>query len=266
MWAGRISHECALYDDQFGSCFVTLTYRDPHECSVEQLKQGYHLPSDGSLHPSHLQKFLKRLRKSQSQKVRYYAVGEYGTKSNRPHYHAILFNVDFSDKVEIREEEGIWLYSSEELDELWKYGFTTVGEANWETAAYCARYCMKKVGGVLADEHYRRWDEENGYEYWIEPEFARMSLKPGIGAGWLEKYKSDFYPSDEFPVPGRGVQYKLPRYYDELVSRSDPEMVEEVKQKRLEHRAKNKEEYSYDRLMSKFRCKKSQLSLLRREL
>lgn len=273
LWAGRIVHESSLYDYQHGNCFVTLTYRDLWECSDHQLKKGHHLPSDGSLHPSHLTKFLKRLRKSVSQKVRYYAVGEYGDKTARPHYHAILFNVDFSDKVEIREEEGVWLYSSEELDRLWPYGFTTVGEANWETAAYCARYVMKKVGGVMADEHYRRWDEELGYDYWIQPEFSRMSLKPGIGAEWFERYKEDFYPRDEFPVPGKGVQRKLPRYYDELFLRTS-EMdahvkawkLAQVKERRLAHRLENPEEYAPDRLMTKYKVKKAQLGLLRRNL
>jgi hypothetical protein len=232
------------------------------------------LPSDGSLHPSHLQKFLKRLRhKLGDQKVRYYAIGEYGDKTGRPHYHAILFGVDFSDKVEIREEEGVWLYSSEELDSLWKYGFTTVGEANWETAAYCARYVMKKVGGVMADEHYRRWDPELGYEYWIEPEFARMSLKPGIGAEWFETYSEDFYPSDEMPVPGRGIQKKLPRYYDDLLLRTDEYdahvkafQLHQVKEKRRKYRLENLEETRPQRLMAQYKCKKAQVELLKRNL
>lgn len=273
LWAARIVHESSLYDDKHGSCFITLTYRDEYECDDSQLRKGYHLPSDGSLHHSHLTKFLKRLRKKYDQKIRYYAVGEYGEQTGRPHYHAILFNVDFSDKVEIREKEGVWLYSSEELDSLWPYGFTTVGEANWETAAYCARYVMKKVGGVLADDHYRRYDAELGYDYWIEPEFARMSLKPGIGAEWFKRYETDFYPSDELPVPGKGIQQKLPRYYDELLLRTEEmdahvraKTLHEVKEKRKDYALENAWDRTPERLETQFKVKKAQLQTLRREL
>lgn len=272
MWAARITHECSLHDHKHGSCFVTLTYRDAYECTEEQLAAGHHVPSDGSLHPSHLTKFLKRLRKKYGdRRIRYYAVGEYGEQLGRPHYHAILFNVDFSDKVEIREEEGIYLYSSEELDSLWPYGFTTVGEANWETAAYCARYVMKKIGGPMADEHYLRFDPELNYEYWLTPEFARMSLKPGIGADWFKEYESDFFPSDECPVPGRKFYQKMPRYYDELLTRTE-EFDSHVRAWKL-FEAKEKRRESIDpaeferwRLWSKYKVKKAQVGQLKRSL
>lgn len=274
MWAARISHETGLYNDLNGSCFITLTYRDPHECSAEQLAKGLHLPSDGSLHPSHLQKFLKRLRKKYGKrKIRYYAVGEYGDENGRPHYHAILFNVDFVDKMEFREEEGIWTYSSEELDSLWQYGFTTVGEANWETAAYCARYVMKKIGGAQAEEHYRRVDEECGYEYWIEPEFARMSLKPGIGARWFEKYERDFIEDDDCPVAGRGVQKKVPRYYAELYKRTgnyDAHVrafeIEKMKEARCEYARSNPEYGTPLHLEAEYLNAKARKTMLARRL
>lgn len=266
MWAARIVHESSLYDDQHGSCFLTLTYRDSHECTSRQLKKGYHLPSDGSLHPSHLRNFIKRLRKSLPQKIRYFAVGEYGDESFRPHYHVILFNHDFSDSVAIREKEGIWLYESDTLSRLWPYGFSTIGEVNWQTAAYCARYCVKKVNGEKANEYYLRHDDELGYEYWLEPEFIRMSLKPGIGKEWFDRYKKDFFPRDEVPVPGKRTFYKMPRYYDKLMEKYDPEGFQEVKTKRKLAMMENASEYSHERLMAKYKVKKAQVKMLKREL
>ncbi len=101
MWASRIEHESSLYDDSNGNCFITLTYDEEH------------LPQDWSLDKSHFQKFMKRLRKRYPQKIRYYHCGEYGENCRhgihttlcpgcnvgRPHYHAILFNIDFHDRV-----------------------------------------------------------------------------------------------------------------------------------------------------------------------
>ena len=79
MWATRIVHESSLHELDGGNCFVTLTYRDPVECSPGQLKEGLHVPSDWSLHKEHFQKFMKRLRKAFApQKIRFYMCGEYG--------------------------------------------------------------------------------------------------------------------------------------------------------------------------------------------
>ena len=178
-WAARIVHEAQLYDD---NCFITLTYDDEH------------LPKDGSLDKSHFQKFMKRLRKRFSdRKIRYYHCGEYGDQLDRPHYHACLFNFDFMDKELLKERDGNFLFVSQTLHELWPYGFSTVGELTFQSAAYCARYVLKKVNGVLSQDHYLRCDE-NGVAYWLQPEYTTMSRRPGIGRDWYEKYKEDVHP------------------------------------------------------------------------
>ena len=107
MWAMRVVHEAAMHES---SCFITLTYRDPVECTDEQLANGWHIPADWSLHKDHLQKFWKRLRKA-GFRVRYFGCGEYGDvckhglsttndgerphcpncNLGRPHYHACVF-------------------------------------------------------------------------------------------------------------------------------------------------------------------------------
>lgn len=127
------------------SSFVTLTY------SPESL------PADGSLEPRELQLFLKRLRSSISVPVRFFAVGEYGDLSWRPHYHLSLF--------------GIGLESASLVQKCWPQGFSYTAEFNETTAQYVAGYVVKKMTS--------KGDVRLGGRL---PEFSRMSLKPGIGA------------------------------------------------------------------------------------
>lgn len=123
------------------SAFVTLTYADP---------------APWELQPRDLQLFLKRLRSSYPAPLRFFGVGEYGDKTFRPHYHLALFGLSFLD-------EGF-------VDKAWQLGFVHCGELNTQSAAYIAGYVCKKMTGKddprLEGRH---------------PEFARMSLRPGIG-------------------------------------------------------------------------------------
>ena len=115
-WAIRCVHEASLHD---ANSFITLTYR-PDE-----------LPPDGSLQKSHFQKFMKRLRKRILPKlIRFFHCGEYGDKGARPHYHACVFGYDFPDKKLYTVRDGVRLYVSEELQEVWPLGFSTVGDVS----------------------------------------------------------------------------------------------------------------------------------------
>ena len=258
MWATRCIHEASLHDQ---NCFITLTYRDRWLCTPEQLRKGWHLPADGSLNKKHFQDFMKRLRKRfDDVRIRYYHCGEYGDQLHRPHYHACLFNFDFLDKELFKESEGYALFISKALEELWPYGFSTVCELTFQSAAYCARYVLKKVNGNRRHEHYLRCDEY-GVAYWLEPEYATMSRRPGIGRGFYEKYESDFFPSDETPIPGVGVVRKVPRYYQEIFADRSPVELEEIKRLRKAFRDAHAEEYSPQRLMDKYRCKKAKMDL-----
>jgi hypothetical protein len=197
-WAVRVMHEASLYKQ---NSFVTLTYNDEH------LKP--------SLDYSDYQKFMKRLRKAFSgQEVRFYMCGEYGEQNRRPHFHACLFNVDFQDKTVWRKDRGNYIYRSELLERLWPFGFSSIGELTFQSAAYVARYVMKKQTGFRSEEAYKYTDPETGEVLDLTPEFNKMSLKPGIGARWFEKYQSDVYPNDYLVV--NGVKTRPPRYYDKL--------------------------------------------------
>ena len=199
-WAVRIMHEASLHDV---SSFVTLTYSD--EC----------LPSPPSLRYSDFQAFMRRLRKSHG-KVRFFVCGEYGERTWRPHFHACLFGLRFSDlKVYKKTAAGFTLYESSELSRVWTLGFASVGQLSFESAAYVARYCMKKVTGDLAETHYRKTDLNTGEMYDLVPEFARMSLKPGIGFQWFKQFRHEVGTHDGVVVRDRLC--KPPRYYDKLL-------------------------------------------------
>ncbi|AXH77866.1 MAG: replication initiator protein [Microviridae sp.] len=155
--------------------------------------------------------------------------GEYGGLVGRPHYHACLFGVDFDDKVHFsRSADGSAIYTSKTLDGIWKKGFCTVGQLNFLTAAYVARYVMKKVTGDLALAHYV--DPLTGVIR--SSEFNHMSLKPGIGAMWFSKFKSDVFPHDRVVVNGQVM--KPPKYYDRLLSKLDGLSFEEIQFLRYE--------------------------------
>ena len=213
------------------------------------------LPEGGTLVRKHVQDFLKRLRdRFPEQKIRVFYCGEYGEKFSRPHYHLCLFNFDFKDRVRWFSNNGNWIYRSKLLEELWPFGNSSLSDFTFETAAYVARYCTKKVNGTLADEHYAG----------RLPEFCGMSLKPGIGASWFEKYgESDLFPHDNVVV--RGARSKPPRYYDKLRDRVDPEGLAKAKQVRQEL-AEQCEDNTFARLQTRLKCMQSRTRLLVRKL
>lgn len=295
MWAMRIVHEASLYESDHGNSFITLTYRDRRECNEEQLNAGFHVPDDWSLCKKHFQDFMKRLRRRRKQKIRFFHVGEYGDicrhrlsttgshpdvgrclfcRVGRPHYHACLINCTFADLQVVGERNGVTYFTSAELESIWKYGFVQVGEVNFQSAAYVARYLLKKVTGEAAQDHYVNVDDD-GVVTFVLPEYVTMSRGGngrdgqqlgGLGKGWLDKFQDDVYPSDEVPVPGKGVIKKAPRYYDDLLAVIDPQLHEEVKRLREAFREAHGEEYTTDRLMSKYKVKKAQVELLPRGL
>lgn len=264
MWAIRIVHESYLHLDDQGNCFVTLTYRDPSECTDEQYRAGHYIPADYSLQPSHVSKFIRALRKSVDHKIRYFYCGEYGDENQRPHYHLCLFNQSFDDQVLWRDDEGFYTYTSPTLEKLWPYGFSTVAALNYETAAYTARYSLKKITGKKAQEHYLRCDE-HGEAYWLLPEYIRMSTgrnKPcGLGANFYAKFSDDIFPSDETPVPGKGVIRKVPRYYQNILQSENPGQLELVKELRQQFIKAHKADYTPERLRAKYHCAKARQSI-----
>ncbi len=206
-WAMRCVHEASLYED---NCFITLTY------SAE------HLPLDGSLNKKHFQDFMKRLRaRFVERRIRFYHCGEYGVRYRRPHYHALLFNFDFSDKKLFKVSDGQRLYTSDDLDRVWRFGFGSIGAVTFESAAYVARYIMKKITGDPAADHYRGVHSETGKAVSLLPEYTTMSRRPGIGREWYERFRGDVFPGDDVVMRGRTM--RPPRYYSCLYEAAEPQ-------------------------------------------
>lgn len=203
-WAVRCVHEAQLHKH---SIFATFTYDEEH------------VPVDYQLDYRDFQLFLKRLRKHFGQaRIRFYMCGEYGTKLWRPHFHACLFGVRFDDTYQWKKD----LVRSPTLDRLWGKGIAPYGAVTLESAAYVARYMIVEQERYVIDEA--------GALHKRVREFTRMSLRPGIGARWLERFSSDVYPDGEVVV--NGALQLAPRYYDVVFSRSHPDVVDEVRAKR----------------------------------
>lgn len=216
-WAMRCLHEKKLHEH---NAFVTLTYADEF------------LPVGGTLVKEDFQKFMKRLRFAKHPGIRFYACGEYGDESMRPHYHAILFNCEFNDlKLLKRTKRGDAYYISKELEELWPYGNNVVAAVTFETAAYVARYVMKKITGrgLRNGEAYQVTDTD-GIVHVRAPEFCLMSRRPGIGAGWYQKFGDHTMTLDSVVINEKEV--RPPRYYDSLYERVDPARMAMLKARR----------------------------------
>lgn len=235
-------HEAQMHDR---NCFVTLTYADEY------------LPPGGSLDVRHWQNFAKRLRNQirscakankycncgekdclLPRSFRFFHCGEYGPGTGRAHYHALIFGVDFHyDRKFLKtSKHGDNLYTSELLDELWGHGHCNIGSVTFKSAAYVARYCIKKISGKDQRDHYKipgfeRVNERTGEVFdFIKPPYTTMSRRPGIGKPWLDKYLSDVYPSDEVILNGQ--KSTPPAYYDTQLANSNPALMEQLKSQR----------------------------------
>lgn len=250
-WAVRCLHESTLYEH---NQYVTLTYNDEN------------LPSDGNLQLRDFQNFMKRLRKKHKN-VRYFHCGEYGDKTKRPHYHAILFNLHLPDKILLKtNQQGDKLYTSQELLTAWQNkGHILIGDVTFQSAAYVARYITKKIGGKDALHHYNEIDLQTG-EILKEqkPEYTTMSRRPGIASQWYEKFKTDVFPDDFVIVNGKKVS--TPKYYLDRLEKENPEAFEDIKFTRKEAGLKCAIDNTTERLLVKEQCKKRQTENLNRSL
>lgn len=250
-WAIRCCHEASLYPD---NCFITLTYNDKN------------LPPDESLNVRHFQLFMKKLRfHFKDTKIRFFHCGEYGENFGRPHYHACLFNLDFPDKQLWKIQNGVPLYTSETLSKLWGKGFVSIGAVTFESAAYVARYIMKKVTGEKATDHYMNFDKYTGELInRKEPEYTTMSRRPGLASDWFKKYSSDVYPHDTVVINNKKM--RPPKFYDGLYEIQNPDEHQLIKNKRTMEALKNQKDNTKERLQVKEACKKSQIKSLVRTL
>lgn len=245
-WATRCMHEASMHKE---NCFLTLTYGETDEISLNY---------------TDYQKFMKALRHRFPEKhIRFFMVGEYGLDQDdvnagmrnpglgRQHFHALIFGHDFKDREFLKTTgSGEKIWRSETLEKLWSHGFSSVADLTFESAAYCARYSLKKVTGEKAEEHYVKVCKYTGEIKPVKPEFINMSRRPGIGAKWLEKYKTDVYPHDNLKVLTKnGIKtVSVPAYYDKLLEEKEPDLLEEIKLRRIENAKRHEDNNTHDRL------------------
>lgn len=193
-WAFRIYEE---YKRSKSAAFITLTYSNRF------------LPDDG-VSKRHLQLFMKRLRKHVGgEKLRYYAVGEYGSDFGRPHYHILLFNSDIARP----HLERAWSLKGVSI------GLVDVRQCNIATIKYVLKYVIQRK------DHK---DKRN-------PPFALMSRSYGLGLWYLTDEMVAWHRADN----GRnytlinGVKGRLPRYYKNFIW-PDKKVRKEVMQRSFE--------------------------------
>lgn len=257
-------HEAKMHRQ---NSFLTLTYNNEN------------IPAGGTLHYYDFQRFMRRLRKALSRrrasgplpivasgdKPRFYMCGEYGEKFNRPHYHVCLFGTDFTDKKYLaKTPTGSKLYRSETLEKLWPLGFSSIGELNFQSAAYVARYVMKKITGQQQQKHYEKIDPTTGEITNLKPEFNNMSRRPGIGNTWLKRFEADVYPHAKVIV--RGIKTNPPRYYDKLYKKSHPTEWEAIEYDRYIQGKTHHEDQLEHRLRARETVTAAKIAMLKRKI
>lgn len=242
-WAIRCVHEAKMHEN---NCFVTFTYDEKS------------LPKDGKLDYSHFQQFAQKLRdkifwdylkksgvsnywhsltegqkkvfrkehKNEFNKYRvsYFATGEYGDTTKRPHWHALLFNYRPADqRYKYTSDRGDRVFESEDLKQLWPHGISEFGEVTYDSAAYCARYAAKKLSHGMDGSHP------------YEPISKKSSLN-AIGKTWLESYWPDAFQNGYIVLPD-GSTCSIPRYYEKWLKKNQPlawfQYVTQVKQQQI---------------------------------
>ena len=212
-WSYRLIAESTLYPN---NSFLTLTYDDDNLVVNDN--------DLGILVPSHFTDFMKRLRerfaREQGTKLRFFMCGEYGSKSMRPHYHAIVLNAGFDDmKYWSKTQSGEVIFRSSLLEELWPYGQSSIGEVTPSSCAYVARYVQKK-----ADIDKSIYDELG-----IPKEYVRMSRRPGIGVPYLEKHFDKIMENGKMYLPGGQTAF-IPRSWEKYFP---SDYIEQMKEDRL---------------------------------
>lgn len=247
-WAIRCQHEAQMHDE---NTYLTLTYDDNK------------LPENGTLVPRDLQLFHKKLHnkllRERHRGIRYFACGEYGDETDRPHYHTIIFGYDYKDKKFYKyNKAGQPLYISATLDEQWGYGLCTIGAATFDSCQYVAKYTLKKITGDKAPDHYMG----------REPEFGRMSRRPGIGYTWFAEYGKDTYQHDTV-VNSCGKLMRPPKYYDNKQEQLDNQQMHKLKGKR-QRKARRKEIKNLDQRKRQrqitAKVRDSKMNIYRRQL
>lgn len=239
-WADRLMFEAQMHENAW---FVTLTYNDfwlPTSYYTDE-NTGELIPSY-SLWKRDWQLFMKRLRKAVStkyhpQELSFYMCGEYGPKTYRPHYHAIIFGLKLDDEDLYNERRGksgfsLWqshtiekAWSKEMFGRKWPIGHVMVAPVNWQTCAYVSRYVTKKLKGEKSVLY---------SDFGLQAPFSLMSRKKGIGRSYLESHWYDFVNNKPVYIPtDKGSKFlAYPDYFYKILDLNSPELCATMKEKK----------------------------------
>lgn len=237
-WATRLTYECKYHEHRY---FITLTYDEEHLPLFESMKyidkdgQVSIFENDGtwtgSLVPEDMTKFIKKLRKFYNvDGIKYFYAGEYGEKTERPHYHMILFGAPLNMKnwhsFHIDGNHKLH-WKDSDIEKMWGKGMIDIAEVEWASCAYVARYCMKKINNENDSVEYAKVGKIK--------EYVRMSRRPGIGVRYYNEHKHDIYENDEVIITtakGNADVIKPPKAFDKRFKEEYPEEWESIKASR----------------------------------
>lgn len=210
--------------------FLTVTYSDEYLPQATKVNtETGEIHRGISLRKEDMQNFVKRLRYHyKGCKIKYISAGEYGGQTLRPHYHYIFFGLPLEQeqfkKVGMSPlNQPYWML--QKLTNIWGMGHITIGRVTWESAAYVARYTLKKVKGKD-----KLWYNMQG----MDEEFTTKSQ--GIGKGYFEMYKNKIYKTDSIPIVNKnsGANVKPPKSFDRILREIDTDLYDQIKEQRKE--------------------------------
>ena len=184
-WAMRMQHELLYWTN---AAFVTLTYDDDH-LPMSEINKLW-----PTLKKEHIQKYIKRIRKEiYPKKIKYYMCGEYGPQTQRPHYHGILYGLDFLNDIDIITNN--WKMSDWNEDRIRE----SIKPVVYDSCAYVAEYVIKKIND-RNDEEYAPMGREKPFRI----------QSNGIGKRFALEEKDRIVSNK---LTSRGVPKTVPRYY-----------------------------------------------------
>jgi len=285
-WSLRVYHEAACHEAVWRDADTGVATKLPNSCVVTLTYDDKHLPPNGALDHRDFQLFMKRLRQHRVRlfrregrpdppPVKYFMCGEYGGRTGRPHFHAVLLGVQFGDKYREQSRDGQVNVMSDELDRLWsvdgeKIGRCTVEEFSYAGAAYVAGYVAKKQGDSNPGPFEELVDTVTGSVTVraICPEYRKMSKgsRPkdrskwtyALGRDWIvpripEVYGQDFVTVGEW-------KFRPPKYYDAQLRDLDPALFGKVKREREEKQFDQALEWTPERCEAALKIAQASLS------
>ncbi len=150
--------------------------------------------------------------------------------------------------------------------ELWPWGFSSTGAVTFASAAYVARYILKKITGEKAAAHYLHHPTTGEIlQSPRKPEYTTMSRRPGIGSTWLKKWgPTDIWPGDNLVL--NGAKMLPPKYYDKQLEGTDPKKLAQIKRRRVRKARTQAENNTPERLKVRETVLLSKLTSLKRDI